>query len=147
MTETKHCVRAHVRTIASQHALGRAERRELPSVCSATSLYVNGLFSQLLLTSEPPIVVCTHYLWQTGSRPKKKNTTRAPASRVTLLSPKKHVPPSNVTNGTEAMVFLAGPDSKRSVSNKLVFVAELISQSQGRLRQLQRFQLARFTPP
>lgn len=83
MTETKHCVRAHVRTVASQHPLGRAEKRELlciqPPACMSM-VYFRSCYCRVSL-----------WLWFvhiiSGKQDPKKHDPRTP-SRVTLLSPK-----------------------------------------------------------
>lgn len=102
LTETKPRVRAHVRAVAPQQSKSSA-------VCSAAGFYVNGLILQPLLLSEPLIVVCTHYLRQTRSEIKTRAAHSFPPSRCSRRKKKKHVPPRNVTNGTEATVFLAVP--------------------------------------
>lgn len=87
MTETKPCVRAHVRTIAPRQASDRVKKSGSSSVYSAAGFHVNGLFSQLLLLSEPLIVVCTHYLRQTRSE-KTHHDPCTPSRRHVALAEK-----------------------------------------------------------
>lgn len=137
-TETKHSVRAHVRTMAPQRAAGGAEKWELLRVFSHRLLCHRSIFAAVNAEWGSDCGLRTLSL----ANKIQENTTRAPLPFPRHVALPEKTRSRRVTWQTEPRQFLSGPISKSSISNKLIFVAELICQSQGWLQRLKLFKLA-----